>query len=126
MNPMIKHNGNAKYWAKDLKGEYTGSNFSILDIYLNIFSDQHIIAKSGPTAVGYGKLLLSNALWRKFAIAMVKANLNQLKVFKCIAVGYFSQIFVLWVQWVFLGKTLTPQICLYVVFIRFMWIFMEK
>ena len=124
MNPMIKHNGNAKYWAEDLKGEYTGSNFSILDIYLNIFSD--IIAKSDPTAVGYGKLLLSKALWRKFAIAMVKANLNQFKVFKCIAVGYFLQIFVLWVQWVFLGKILTTQICLYVVFIRFICILMEK
>ena len=92
MNPMIKHNGNAKYWAEDLKGEYTGSNFSILDIYLNIFSDQHIIAKSDPTAVGYGKLLLSKALWRKFAIVMVIANLNQLKLFKCIVVGYFLQI----------------------------------
>ena len=49
---MIKHNGNAKYWTKDLKGEYTGSNFSVLDIHLNIFSDHHIIAKSGPTAAG--------------------------------------------------------------------------
>ena len=62
----------------DLKGEYTGSDFSLLDVFmnekgpsakiqlLNIFNDHHIVAKLDPTAVAYDEWLLYSALWMKF------------------------------------------------------------
>ena len=67
MKLIFKYNGNAKSSTRDLKGGYTGNNFSVLDIYLNekrpsakiqlldIFKNHHIVAYSGPTAVGYAK-----------------------------------------------------------------------
>ena len=78
MNPIFKYNENAKYSTKDLKGGYTANDFSVLDVYLdekepsskiqlsNIFKDHHIVAKLGPTAVGYDEWPLPNALWMKF------------------------------------------------------------
>ena len=57
MNPIFKYNNNAKHSAKDLKGEYNGNNFLLLDLYLdekgtfvkiqqlNIFKDHHTVAK---------------------------------------------------------------------------------
>ena len=35
MNSIFKYNGNAKYSTKDLKGEYSGNNFLVLDVCLN-------------------------------------------------------------------------------------------
>ena len=35
MNPIFKYNGNTKYLIKYLKGAYAGSDFSLLDVYLN-------------------------------------------------------------------------------------------
>ena len=74
MNTIFKHNANAKYSTKDLKGGYNSNNFSLLDIYLdekgtlvkiqlpNIFKDHHIVAKSTPTIVGYNEWSLSLTL----------------------------------------------------------------
>ena len=65
MNSTYEYNGNAKYSTKDLKDVYSGDNFFVLDAYLNekgppvkiqllnIFKDHHMVAKSGPGAVGY-------------------------------------------------------------------------
>ena len=65
MNTIFKHNDNAKYSTKDLKGGPTGNSFSALNVYLNekgssakiqllnIFKDYHIVAYSGPTTVSY-------------------------------------------------------------------------
>ena len=62
---MFKHNANAKYSTKDLKGGYNSSNFLLLDVYLdkkgtsvkiqlpNIFKDHHIVAQPTLTSVGY-------------------------------------------------------------------------
>ena len=67
MNTIFKHNVNAKYSTKDLKGGYNSNNLSLLDVYLdekgtsvkiqllNIFKDHHIVAQPTPTAVGYDK-----------------------------------------------------------------------
>ena len=33
MNPIFKYN--TKYSTKDLKCDYTGNSFSVLDVYLN-------------------------------------------------------------------------------------------
>ena len=64
MNTIFKYNANARYSTKDLKGVYSSSNFSLLDVYLNekgpsvkiqlpnIFKDHHIIAKPKPTTAG--------------------------------------------------------------------------
>ena len=60
MKLIFKYNGNAKYWTKNLKGEYIGSKFSLLHIYLDIFNNNHIVAKSDPTAVGYDECLLDD------------------------------------------------------------------
>ena len=60
MKLTFKYNGNAKYWTKNLKGEYTGSKFSLLHIYLDIFNNNHIVAKSGPAAAGYDECLLDD------------------------------------------------------------------
>ena len=68
MNTLFKHNANAKYSIKDLKGVYNNNNFSLLNVYLdekgisvkiqlpNIIKDHHIVAKWS----------LFLALWRKF------------------------------------------------------------
>ena len=57
MNTIFKHNANAKYSTKDLKGGSNSNNFSLLDVYLNekgalvkiqlsnIFKDHHIVAQ---------------------------------------------------------------------------------
>ena len=78
MNTRFSYNANAKYSAKDLKGEYNSITFSLLDIYLNekgpfvniqlsnIFKDHHILAKPSTTAIGYDEWSLSNTLWMKF------------------------------------------------------------
>ena len=67
MNTIFKHNVNAKYSTKDLKGGYNSNNLSLLDVYLdekgtsvkiqllNIFKDHHIVAQPTPTTVGYDK-----------------------------------------------------------------------
>ena len=67
MTPVFKYNDNAKYSTKDLISGYIDNNFSLLDVYLNekgpsvkikllnIFKDHHIVAKSGPTVVGYNE-----------------------------------------------------------------------
>ena len=78
MNRVFKYNINAKYLNKDLRGEYNGSDFLLLDVYLNdkapsvkikllnIFKDHHNVAKLNVTAVGYDEWALFNALWMKF------------------------------------------------------------
>ena len=65
MNQTFKYNGNTNYSTKDLKGGYTGNNFSVLNVYLNgqlqsvkiqllnKFKDCHYVAKSGSTAKDY-------------------------------------------------------------------------
>ena len=65
MNSIYEYNRNGKYSSKGLKGGYIGDNFLVLDAYLNekwpsvkiqllnIFKDHHMVAKSGPGAVGY-------------------------------------------------------------------------
>ena len=75
---IFKHNANAKYSTKDLKGGHKSINFSLLDIYLdekgasmkiqllNIFKDHNIVAQTSPTAVGYDEWPLFNARWMKF------------------------------------------------------------
>ena len=67
MNTIFKHNVNAKYSTKDLKGGYNSNNLSLLDVYLdekgtsvkiqllNIFKDHHIVAQPTPATVGYDK-----------------------------------------------------------------------
>ena len=67
MNTIFKHNVNAKYSTKDLKGGYNSNNLSLLDVYLDekgtsvktqllyIFKDHHIVAQPTPTTVGYDK-----------------------------------------------------------------------
>ena len=67
MNTIFKHNVNAKYSTKDLKGGYNSNNLSLLDVFLdekgtsvkiqllNIFKDHHIVAQPTPTTVGYDK-----------------------------------------------------------------------
>ena len=77
MNAIFKHNVNAKYSTKHLKGGYNSNNFSLLNVYLdenrssvkiqlpNIFKDHHIIAKPKPTIAG-DEWPLSLALWRTF------------------------------------------------------------
>ena len=64
MNSIFKYNIKTKYAAKDLKGGYTGKEFSLLDVYLsenmpsdniqllNIFKDHHIVAWTGPATIG--------------------------------------------------------------------------
>ena len=78
MNLIFKYNGNAKSSTRDLKIEYTGNDFSVLDVYLNvkgpsakikllnIFKNNHIGACSVPTAVGYDKWEISNSIWKRF------------------------------------------------------------
>ena len=78
MNTMSKFNANAKYSVKDLRGGHNSNNFSLLGVYLdekgpsmkiqlpNIFKDYHIVAKPGPTTVGYDEWPLSNSFWTKF------------------------------------------------------------
>ena len=75
---IFKHNANAKYSTKDLKGGHNSNNLSLLDVYLdekgasvkiqlpNIFQDHHIVAQSSLTTVGYDQWSLSLTLWRKF------------------------------------------------------------
>ena len=75
---IFKHNANAKYSTKDLKGGHNSNNLSLLDVYLdekgasveiqlpNIFKDHHIVAQSSLTTVGYDQWSLSLTLWRKF------------------------------------------------------------
>ena len=90
---IFKYNAQAKYSAKDLKGEHNSNNFSLLDVSLdeeepsvkiqislriktkyqisnmkkpNIFKDHHFVAKPSPTTVGYDEWPLSIALWIKF------------------------------------------------------------
>ena len=90
MNAIVKHNVNAKYSTKDLKGVYNSNNFLLLNINLdekgpsvkiqlpNIFKDHHIIAKpKPPTAVDEWPLSL--ALWRKFynSHGKYKSELNE-------------------------------------------------
>ena len=70
MNTMFKHNANAKYSTKDLKGGYNSNNFSLLNIYLdekapsvkiqqpNIFKDHHIVAQPTPATMMIGHYLL--------------------------------------------------------------------
>ena len=65
MNTIFKHNANAKYSVKDLRGGHNSNNFSLLDVYLDekepsvkiqlphIFKDHHIVAKPSLTMVGY-------------------------------------------------------------------------
>ena len=67
MNMIFKHNVNAKYSTKDLKGGYNSNNLSLLDVYLdekgtsvkiqllNLFKDHHIVAQPTPTTVGCDK-----------------------------------------------------------------------
>ena len=67
MNTIFKHNVNAKYSTKDLKGGYNSNNLSLLDVYLdekgtsvkiqllNLFKDHHIVAQPIPTTVGCDK-----------------------------------------------------------------------
>ena len=67
MNTIFKHNVNAKYSTKDLKGGYNSNNLSLLDVYLdekgtsvkiqllNLFKDHHIVAQPTPTTVGCDK-----------------------------------------------------------------------
>ena len=47
MNSIYEYNDNGKYSAKYLKGS------SVTIQLLNIFKDNHMVAKSGPGAVGY-------------------------------------------------------------------------
>ena len=35
MNQTFKYNGSTKYSTKDLKGEYTGNDFLVLNVYVN-------------------------------------------------------------------------------------------
>ena len=35
MNPIFKYNSNGKYFNKDLMDGYNGTDFSLLDMYLN-------------------------------------------------------------------------------------------
>ena len=77
MDTIFKHNANAKYSTKNLKGVYNSSNFSLLCVYLdekgtpvkiklpNRFNDHHIVAKPKPTTTG-DEWPFSLALWRKF------------------------------------------------------------
>ena len=76
MNTIFRHNANAKYSAKDLKGGHSSNNFSLLDVYLdekgpsvkiqlsNIFKDHNIVAQPSPMTVGHDEWPLSLALWR--------------------------------------------------------------
>ena len=77
MNPIFKHNCNAIYSTKDLKGGYTADNFLVLNEYpnekgppvkiqlLSIFKDHYNVEKSGPAAIGYDEWQISSALWMK-------------------------------------------------------------
>ena len=77
MNTLFKHNANAKYSIKDLKGVYNNNNFSLLNVYLdekgtsvkiqlpNIIKDHHIIAKL-KARIARDEWSLFLALWRKF------------------------------------------------------------
>ena len=90
MNAIVKHNVNAKYSTKDLKGVYNSNNFLLLNINLdekgpsvkiqlpNIFKDHHIIAKPKPTTA-VDEWPLSLALWRKFynSHGKYKSELNE-------------------------------------------------
>ena len=88
MNTIFKYNANAKYSTKDLKGGYNSSNFSLLDVYLDvkgtsvkirlpyIFKDHHIVAQPKPTMVRYDEWALSLALWRNLIIVMGNTSLN--------------------------------------------------
>ena len=65
MNTIFKHNANAKYSTKDLRGGHKNNNFSLMDVYLdekgssvkiqlpNISKNHLIAAKPRPTTVGY-------------------------------------------------------------------------
>ena len=65
MKAIFRYNGNAKYSAKDLKGEYDSNNFSSLDVYLNekgpsvktqplnVFKDHHNASQLSHIAIGY-------------------------------------------------------------------------
>ena len=78
MKTIFKHNANAKYSTKDLRGGHNCNNFSLLDMYLdekgpsvkiqlpNIFKGHHIVAKPSPTTVGYDEWPSSNFIWTKF------------------------------------------------------------
>ena len=77
MNTLFKHNANAKYSIKDLKGVYNNNNFSLLNVYLdekgtsvkiqlpNIIKGHHIIAKL-KARIARDEWSLFLALWRKF------------------------------------------------------------
>ena len=69
LNLIFKYNGYTKYSVKDLKIGYISNNFLVWDVclnekgssvkiqLLNIFRDNHIIAKSGPTTIDYDKFI---------------------------------------------------------------------
>ena len=75
---IFKYNSKGKYSTKDLKSNYAGDGFLALDLHLNekgasvkiqllnIFKDYHIVEWKSPTAIGYDRWSLSNALWEKF------------------------------------------------------------
>ena len=77
MNQTFKYNGNINHSTNDLKGGYTGNNFSVLNVYLNgqlqyvkiqllnTFKDLHYVAKLGSTAKDYDERQLANSLWIK-------------------------------------------------------------
>ena len=114
MNTMFKHNANAKYSTKDLKGGYNSSNFSLLDVYLdekgtsviiqlpNIFKDNHIVSKLKPATAG-DEWLLSLALWRKFynSHGKYKPELNQyFHMYRCrLNFSMFSVTSALGISW---------------------------
>ena len=94
---MFKHNANAKYTIKYLKGGYNNNNFSLLNVYLdekgtsvkiqlpNIIKDHHITAKLKAT-IARDELSLFLALWRKFynSHRKCRAELNEhFHIYRC-------------------------------------------